>query len=38
MFEKQCYKGAFGNIELELGVAQTAGVMEVVHGVTGLVR
>ncbi|XP_022702319.1 very-long-chain (3R)-3-hydroxyacyl-CoA dehydratase 1-like isoform X1 [Varroa jacobsoni] len=38
MFEKQCYKGAFGNIELELGVAQTAGLMEVVHGVTGLVR
>ncbi|XP_003748258.1 very-long-chain (3R)-3-hydroxyacyl-CoA dehydratase hpo-8 [Galendromus occidentalis] len=36
--EKKCYKGAFENVEWELGIAQTAGFLEVVHCLVGLVR
>jgi len=36
--EKKCYKGAFENVEWELGLAQTAGFLEVLHCIIGLVR
>ncbi|OQR76670.1 3-hydroxyacyl-CoA dehydratase 2-like [Tropilaelaps mercedesae] len=35
---KKNYKGVFESVQWELGVAQTAGLLEVVHGATGLVR